>query len=190
MSARASLAVTIREWQRLDWPRTMLAIVAALASGRALALTEPQLIVAGALVTVFVSSQLSFTRERDVPLLYFAAPLFARDLAIVLAGAPACVCAAVAAAFAAGASSVSALEPSVWLGIVEAGAVCALVMQSARMRSGAAQTAYRSLAIAGGAVLLSINELAGPAAGAAAALAALWLALRGFRETLARFDPV
>jgi hypothetical protein len=190
MNPRATAAAALREWQRLDWPRTILAIVAALASGRALALTQPGLVAGGALLTVFVASQLWFTRERDVPPIYFAAPLFPRDLAIVLSIAPCGVCCGVVAAFLAGAATGIRIDAALWCGAIEAAVACALVMQSARMRSGSAQTAYRSSAIALGAGLLAANLQAGVPAGAFAAGAAVWCTLSGLRETLTRFDPV
>ena len=192
MNAQAASAAVAREWQRLDWPRTLLAIVAALASGRALALTEPASDRGRERWSRFsLPSQLSFTREREVPLLYFAAPLFPRILAIVLAIAPACVC--------------CDGRRGVRRGRVDGGAAGGLSMAGER-RSGRrlrAGDAVGPHAIRYGKNGLSFprhrrrstapldqRDYAGPAPGAALALVALWPALHGLRETLTRFDPV
>jgi hypothetical protein len=189
MSTRTGAAILAREARELDWPRVLLAIVAAFAVGRILCDAGTAGLTAAVCAIGFISSQLSLTREFGVPLVYFAAPLGSRELSAALAVAPALACSFIGLAFAAGASTRTALDPSVLLAAAEAAVCCALIMQSARLRTGSARTAYRTIALAAAAGIAAASLLGFAWAGPAMALPCLGFALRGFSETLRRYDP-
>lgn len=128
-------------------------------------------------------------RVRD--LMYFAAPLYGRQLARAHALTAITAALAPPAAF----FAVEALRgaPWSWLAIFAsfiASAVTSLVGLSVSLRQGNAATGYFALALAAGAAILALFSL-GVSIYAWLAFALLlgFLALRAFGETLARYDP-
>lgn len=136
-------------------------------------------------------------RVRD--LMYFAAPLYGRQLARAHALTALVGALAPPAAF----FAVQALRgmPWTWLAMLATGAACAvaaLVGLSVSLRrppadgyGTVAATSYLAIALAGGATVAALFSLGVPAYGwLAVALLLGFLALRAFGETLARYDPV
>jgi hypothetical protein len=195
MTPRAASAIAGREMRQLDWPRALLAVVASFALGRVIAeqgadATLADATLAAACAIAFVTSQLSLTRNLGVMPVYFTTPFGGAELARTLALVPIAASAIVGLAFAGGVATRVPAQPQLWLAAVEAAVTCTLIMQSARLRRGSARSVYRAAALLGACVIACAAIALPWYGGAALSLICAALALRGFAQTLRRFDPV
>ncbi len=194
-STRATLAIARRHmgshWIYAQATRIALAIVAACVISPT---TNPLAVYFLALAFAALSG--GELRVRD--LMYFAAPLYGRQLARAHALTAVTAALAPPAAF----FAVQALRGTPWpwqatLATLVACAVAALVGLSAALRGGrtpssvtAAEAGYLTLALVAGAAIIGLYSREVPIyAWLAFALLLGFLALRAFGETLARYDP-
>ncbi len=190
MSAGATRAVAINEWNRVDVTRTALALLAAVLCGRLIGGSGASAVFAGIVAVACVASQLMFLRDRSIPIPYLEAPMSGTALACALAAVPCTISLALEIAFVAGCSTREPVPSAAWAAAAEAALLGALIVQSARLRIGNAKALYRTIACAAVFLTVALNATLPPPFGFAAFGLVAMAALRDFGETLTRFDPV
>ena len=188
-STRATLAIARRNMSQ-NWIVGVALRMALGFAGAFVVTPNSNPSVAYGLAIVYAAASGSELRVRD--LMYFAAPLYGRQLA--RAHALTALAAAFAAPAAYFATAAARGTPWSWTSIVVtflACAVAALVGLSASLRAGNPAVVYSLAAVAAGLAVLSLFLLGVPLYGSLAlALVLGFIALRAFGETLARYDPI
>jgi hypothetical protein len=188
-AARATLAIA-RRHMRSSWVLAVAARVA-VAVVAAFFISEHRF-APSIWVVAIVYGTMAGAELRVADLMYFAAPLYGRQLARAHALTAALGALVPPSAF----FAVEALRGAPWsaadsLATLCAAVVAALIGLSVTLRRGLHAVAYVVVSLAGGAVVVTLFAYGLPAYVWFAVAALIgFLALRAFGETLARYDPI
>ncbi len=193
---RATLAIVRRRLDRayaLDW-FARFALVFVLAAIVAPLLSRTTALLFAAVLLPLAAASESQHAEALRGASFFAMPLFGRQLARALAVAPALTALAAPLGFLCGFTlRHGPLRSELWIVALCANVVGALVALGAVFRDGALAWLYYALTVAAGAAIVAPFIVPLPASLAVSLLVAAilgFVALRGFGETLARYDPL